>query len=184
MGQEGPERGLWPRSGPGLDRDFPTAPSPFRCPQVYEGLKPSDKYEKPLDYRYGMGARDLLRAHMYTWTPHTASGPLTVTHSVWSPYPWLLSGRVGHPEPWPSTMTATHPPTGGPCATTNGGSVNSLQKASLTKVRPCRRMSRVLPYLEALGSPANQMGTCLLSRYNLVSAPAESICHFRGRLPG
>lgn len=75
LGQEGPERGLWPRAGPGLDRDFPTAPSPFRCPQVYEGLKPSDKYEKPLDYRYGMGARDLLRAHMYTWTPHTASGP-------------------------------------------------------------------------------------------------------------
>lgn len=70
--------------GPGLDTDFPTTPSPFPCPQVYEGLKPSDKYEKPLDYRYGMGARDLLRVYVYTCIP---------THCLWSShhYPSVAS---------------------------------------------------------------------------------------------
>lgn len=59
--------------------DVPTTPSPSPWPQVYEGLKPSDKYEKPLDYRYGLGAGDLLRAHMDAFHPHTASGPLSIT---------------------------------------------------------------------------------------------------------
>lgn len=76
LSQEGPEQGLWVRVEPGLDTDFPTAPSPFPCPQVYEGLKPSDKYEKPLDYRYGMRVRDLFTADIYTCTP---------THCLWHP---------------------------------------------------------------------------------------------------
>lgn len=76
LNQEGPEQGLWVRVEPGLDTDFPTAPSPFPCPQVYEGLKPSDKYEKPLDYRYGMRVRVLFTADIYTCTP---------THCLWHP---------------------------------------------------------------------------------------------------
>lgn len=47
-------------------------------PQVYEGLKPSDKYEKPLDYRYGLRVRDFLRADLFT---HPLPGaPLIITH--------------------------------------------------------------------------------------------------------
>lgn len=49
----------------------------FPLPQVYEGLKPSDKYEKPLDYRYGMRLNDLLRADVHVHT-HTLA-PLTIT---------------------------------------------------------------------------------------------------------
>lgn len=138
LGQEGPEQGLWARVGPGLD--FSTSPCPVSCPQVYEGLKPSDKYEKPLDYRYGMRVRDLLRADMYTYTSFI---------TLCSPYSWLVSGLVKRPKTWPSMMTGPSLLTGGPCAMISGGSVNSLQKASLTKVRPwgdnkCPALNRVV----------------------------------------
>lgn len=91
LNQEGPEQGLWVRVEPGLDTDFPTAPSPFPCPQVYEGLKPSDKYEKPLDYRYGMRVRDLFTADIYTLYTHTLSlAPLIITSSVAPTLHWYL----------------------------------------------------------------------------------------------
>lgn len=83
--------------GQGLDTDFPTTPFPFPCPQVYEGLKPSDKYEKPLDYRYGMRVRDLCSTHINYPSPHTASG--TPHHYRCDHYSWLVSGLVKCPEP-------------------------------------------------------------------------------------
>lgn len=105
----------------------------FPLPQVYEGLKPSDKYEKPLDYRYGMRLNDLLRCARTH--PHTVSG----TPHHYFAVALLLAGVCV--DEW-SRALAQHddrglPPfTGGPCAMTSGGSVNSLQKALLTKVRP------------------------------------------------
>ena len=75
LSQDGPEQGLWAGMGPGLRCS--TTPSPSPRPQVYEGLKPSDKYEKPLDYRYGLGTGDLLRAHM---------DPCPPTHCLWTPW--------------------------------------------------------------------------------------------------
>lgn len=63
--------------GLGLDTDSCNS-FLFPLPQVYEGLKPSDKYEKPLDYRYGVRMNDLLRADVHIRSHTLPLGPLTI----------------------------------------------------------------------------------------------------------
>lgn len=131
LGGAGPEglKAALGKSGAGSS-DVPTTPSPSPWPQVYEGLKPSDKYEKPLDYRYGLGqgtTHGPMSTHTLPLDPQCY--PSVAPTPGWTLGWWVILS----PSP---CKIETYLLIGGPCAMTSGGSVNSLQKASLTKVRP------------------------------------------------
>ena len=84
-------------------------------PQVYEGLKPSDKFEKTLDYRYNSPCLYIPNTpHNPTRDMIPSRPPSGITRSVTSSS--LVCGSSG-----------------GPLGTISGGSASSSQKASSTK---------------------------------------------------